>query len=792
MSFGNASQWLLWPLLALVPALAPAQDRPAAPPASPPTATVPAPTPTPIPPAVPLPTPDAEMPDAGALPAGAWDGAWPWQQNSSLAQLGRRQDILLSGVRNTDGFEFQVRRDRLVRDLELELAFTPSPALIPTLSHLRVYLNDALMGVVPVSREQLGRPSQARLPLDARLVADFNRVRFEFIGHYTDICEEPVHSSLWMNIASTTTLRLGGQSLAMSDDLAHFPLPFFDSRDPSRLELPVVFAGVPSLGQQRAAALMASYFGSLAGWWRQARFPVSFDQVPGSGHAVVMGVNGSFPAVIAGHPPVDGPVIGLMSMPGDPLRKLLLVLGRNDEDLQLAVAAMAAGNVMFRGTSVRVDKMEELAPRKPYDAPNWVRTDRPVRFAELIDYPNQLNTSGISPHPVTLNMNLPPDLFIWRSRGVPMDLRYRYTPPIIRGESRLAVSINDRFVASFPLLERDSRREVREMHLPVLGTDAGIGRDDLSIPALRLGDHNQLRFDFNFASVVGSAQRDQCQTTLPPNSQASINEDSVIDFSRFHHYMAMPDLAAFSLSGFPFTRMADLSETVVLVPPKATPAQVGLLLNLVGGMGVQSGYPAYGLRLAEDWGDASKLDADLLVLGPMPDELRENPDLSLMLDRQHSTLLNGRTPDPAAVAAASRFSRQAAGDTVNRVGVTANAPFAAILGLQSPHHPQRSIVSLLASTDADLALLNEALTDIGKREAIAGSVSILRTSGIHSQFVGKQYHIGTLPWTTLVWYWLSDHPALLALLALLGVLMFAFLLWQALRAVARRRLSPEV
>ncbi|KAG1543968.1 hypothetical protein G6F50_013930 [Rhizopus delemar] len=140
---------------------------------------------------------------------------------------------------------------------------------------------------------------------------------------------------------------------------------------------------------------------------------------------------------------------------------------------------------------------------------------------------------------------------------------------------------------------------------------------------------------------MGSAQRDHCQTVLPPNLQAAIEEDSTIDFSGFHHYMGLPDLSAFALSGFPFTRMADLSETVVLVPPAASEAQVSLLLNLVGGLGVQTGYPAYGLRLSDDWKQASALDADLLMLGALPAELRGSQQLSLLIDDQRTRLLNG-------------------------------------------------------------------------------------------------------------------------------------------------------
>lgn len=769
MSMSPSLRWLLLPLLVL-----PFATRAAS---------------------VPVPAAGSMQQEAAAIPNDAtatrpWAGAaWPWQRASTLAQLGRRQDTLLSGVRNTTSFEFQMRRDRLAREAELDLSFTPSPSLLPTLSHLRVYLNDALMGVLPISREQLGKPVQAKLPLDARLIADFNQLRVEFVGHYTDICEEPTHSSLWVNLSSNTTLRLGGQPLAMQDDLANFPLPFFDPRDTARLELPVVFAGPPSVAQQRAAALMASYFGSMAGWWRQARFPVSYDRLPAQGHAVVLAVNGKFPAVIGRHAPVQGPVIELVSLPDDPQRKLLLVLGRNDADLQVAVSAMAAGNVLFRGTHVQVNEVKPLAPRKPYDAPNWVRTDRAVRFAELLDYPQQLRANGISPQPIVVNLNLPPDLFIWRNQGIPLNLRYRYTPPFSSDESRLSVAINDQFISSFPLIRRSGKQGLEEIRLPVLAGDAGSGDGKLLIPALKIGDRNQLRFDFNFASVMGSAQRDHCQTVLPPNLQAAIEEDSAIDFSGFHHYMGLPDLSAFALSGFPFTRMADLSDTVALVPPRANEAQVGLLLNLIGGLGVQSGYPAYGLRVSDDWKQASRLDADLLVLGALPQELRGSDQLSLLIDNQRTTLRNGGVGSPQNAVLDARLGKTAGDAAVNRVGVTADAPFAAIIGLQSPHHAQRSIVSLAASADADYALLDDALGDIGKREAIAGSVAILRTSGIHSQFVGEHYYVGSLPWWLLLWYHLADHPVLLAVLATVAVLLAGFLLWRTLRWVAQKRLD---
>ncbi len=39
-----------------------------------------------------------------------------------------------------------------------------------------------------------------------------------------------------------------------------------------------------------------------------------------------------------------------------------------------------------------------------------------------------------------------------------------------------------------------------------------------------------------------------------------IGDDSTIDFSKYYHFIAMPDLRVFANSGFPYSRMADLAD----------------------------------------------------------------------------------------------------------------------------------------------------------------------------------------------------------------------------------------
>jgi len=569
-----------------------------------------------------------------------------WTVTRTFEQLGRATDTLLLGINSAEQVEFSVRRDRIASDARLQLEYTASPSLIPTISHLRVYLNDVLMGVLPIEKDQLGRKTTQQMALDPRLIADFNRVRLEFIGHYTDICEDPANNTLWVNISRASSITLQEQALSLKNDLAFFPLPFFDPRNTGNLELPFVFAANPTLGEQQAAAILASYFGSQSNW-RGADFPVLFDTLPSvqskeaTQPSIVFATNDHRPAFMSDlekFPAVTAPVVQLIDHPDAPYSKILLVMGRNEDDLATAAKALALGGNLLRGQKATIDKVEALQPRKPYDAPAWMRTDRPVRFAELITYPQQLQVSGLQPRPITLDINLPPDLFVWRNQGIPLRTQYRYTAPSANDDSRLNISLNDQFITSLAL-QRKNTSNLEELRLAVLSNDSANANDKLIVPSLKIGDRNRLRFDFNFASTVGSAQRDRCQTILPANTQAIIDEDSTIDLSGYHHYISMPDLKAFARSGFPFSRMADMSESIVVVPGSSTPTQVSTLLEAVAGISARTGYPAFGLRLSNDVDSAVKQDADVLLLGQMPEDMRDNPDLSLLLQRQRDMLV---------------------------------------------------------------------------------------------------------------------------------------------------------
>ncbi|WP_420064369.1 cellulose biosynthesis cyclic di-GMP-binding regulatory protein BcsB [Pectobacterium colocasium] len=689
----------------------------------------------------------------------------------------------LRGI-NPDGqIEFGVRSDEVVTQASLDLEFTPSPALIPTESHIKVYLNNELMGVTPLGKEQMGKSNRVHIPIDPRYITDFNRLQLVFVGHYQNICENPASTSLWLDVSQASTLNLQFQKLTLKDDLSPFPAPFFDSRDTRSLTLPMVFAGQPDVVQQRAAAILASWFGSKA-QWRGQSFPVLFNQLPES-HGIVFATNEKRPDFLRDTSAVSGPTVSIISHPNDPHIKLLLVQGRDDNELLTAVQGIAQGNTLFRGQRVTIDKVEQLAPRQPYDAPNWVRTDRPMAFAEFQQYNEQLQTDGIEPRPISFTMNLPPDLFLIRSQGIDIRLKYRYTAPQVQDGSRLSINLNNQFVQAFSLAPEHDQNALL-MRLP-LTQGLWDSEKSLSIPALKLGATNQLRFDFNYTMRPSSGSADRCESYTPVVNHAVIDSDSTINFSGYRHFMAMPDLRAFANAGYPFSRLADLSQTWVLVNKQPQPAQVSAMLNAIGNIGAQTGYPALAVQLSDDWTQIDKQDSDILMIGAIPPALHDDSKINLLVEQTQSWIKQPTrqttvmdTGSPAADAKPD-----------SKTSVSGEGAMSAIIGFQSPYHDQRSVVALLADSPQGYTLLNDALIDSEKRASLFGSVSVIRESGINNLRVGDVYYVGHLPWWERIWHVLAQHPVWLAIISTFTIVMVAWLLWRSLKRFSRRRLSPD-
>ena len=710
---------------------------------------------------------------------------------ASLKELGALFPLQLRGVDGISGVAFSVRNDEVVVGAKLKLNYSYSPALLTNLSHIKVLVNEQVAATIPVTSQQAGENLQREITIPPRLITEFNRLNLQLIGHYTLECEDPLHSSLWANIGNDSVLELSVASVAQTNDLALLPQPFFDRRDLRPLELPIVFNAAPNEGTLQAAGTMSSWFGALAGF-RGARFPSLIGELPARGNAVVMVAGRAQAPAGLVLPEISGPTVAVVSHPADRNGKLLLVMGRDDAEVAVAAKALAVGSSALSGPLARITEVTELKPRKPYDAPNWLASDRPVKFGELAEA-QALNVSGYSPDLIRVNFFLPPDLFGWRQKGIPVDLRYRYTPRPNADKSTLNINVNQQFLRSLPLraVNHEEQGTLDRWFAKVMPAGETVPeRETLHIPLFKLPAQSQLQMHYYYEVVKQGA----CKDVPLDNVRGSVEADSTIDISGFPHFIAMPDLAAFANAGFPFTRMADLSESAVVMPDRPGVQELGTYLGLMGLMGRVTGFPALGVTVAQAQQVDRLGDKDLLVISSGGG----NQPLLKQWASAIPAALQGDAKSFQLADLAQRVLRwwgfeDESGTRAHRsqVAFSSSSTDAFIAGFESPLRTGRSVVLVASNQPTGLAQVTDALLDAEAVTKVQGSTTVIRGKQVDSLVAEKNYHVGQLGPLLYVQWYLSRNPLLLILLGVSAAVLVAIIMYLSLRARARARLKQQ-
>lgn len=707
----------------------------------------------------------------------------------SFKELGKDYTMGLRGVESSDTVNFDMRADEVVTGAQLTLQYTYSPALLSDLSQINVMVNDEVAASLPLPKEGAGTLQKHTVEIPPYLITEFNRLSVQLIGHYTMQCEDPLHSSLWAKVSSDSQLDIQVSQVELPNDLAGLPLPLFDRRDRRALAMPFVFAAAPDNTTLEAAGAVSSWMGALASY-RGARFATQVQRLPAQGNGIVL-VDSREASHLDGLdlPAVQGPTLSLVSNPNDRFGKLLVIAGRDSDEIKRAATALVVGSRTLSGQSVQIDSVDILAPRQPYDAPNWLPTDRAVRLGELLET-RQFNVSGYAPAMITVPMRLPPDLFNWREDGARLNLKYRYTPQQTSTNSSLMVSFNDNFIRSMNLPSVQSMGAGEKL-LSALRSDDSLGREAsmlLPLDSVALQSRLQLRFMYDYL------KQGECGDIIIDNMRGAIDPESTIDLSGYDHFIAMPNLGVFKDSGFPFTRLADLSQTAVILPDNAGPADWDAYLTVLGRFGDSTGYPATAVSVgqAEDVGQFA--DKDLLVLSSgnnqpllktwadyLPSRSEdasryvEFSDLPLRLRQWIS-------PDPVANLRKSRGALTFSGESGSSY----------VSGFESPLKSGRSVVLLSSPQQQRLGEITDAL--IGGEhytQALQGSLAVIKGKQIESLVADETYYVGHLgPFKYIQWL-LSRHVFLLLLLTVAGVALVSCAAYFSLRAIARRRLKDQ-
>lgn len=688
-------------------------------------------------------------------------------------------EFKLSGVRPQGMLYFPVKKDEIIRSAEIDVQYIPSPSLLPLRSQLNVYLNGDLQESIPINQEDLGKQNKRTVKFNPLLIKDFNIITFDFIGHYSDYCENIVNSTIWLNISGKSVLHLERQRLHVQNNLAYFPVPFFNNTTKEPTTLPFIFAGTPDDQTLTAASIFASYGGMITGW-RGVDYPVYSNQLPMYGHGIVFITNTERPDFLKDYPQSLYPKIEMIDMPHNVSSgKLLIISAPNSAGLITAVKSLVQGFILFNGPIGEVKSYKDIEKRKAYDAPNWISIDNKTTFGSLTKYEGQLTSAGITPLPINLELSLPPDLYFMEGSRINIQLHYRYSKPLTIAFSNMQFLFNDHIVRSYPIEPQSGYQDIIE-NLPLASVEDLLNTSKVDTMILR--NHNKLTFDFQYGQSY-TAKKDECTTYIPISNRVEIDPNSTLDFTGLYHFTKMPNLRIFWDNGFPFSKYADLQETTVVVTKPEVMSYLHLLFNFMARVSSQIGYPAVNVDVIHDMSDKNVdlTNKDLLVIGQLPNELKDDQNILTILENtEHSLQGNfGNVND------------EKSSDVLGLVSQNGKEGISAILSFASPITKGRTVVALLADGSLGASNLSEQLV-LGKGNLpVSGTVTIFKENIAKNYTIGQRYYVGNLPWFQRVWYHLVQSPILLILLCFSCSIVFCWLAFKILKKIRHGRIEKR-
>jgi cellulose synthase (UDP-forming) len=716
---------------------------------------------------------------AGALDKAATDKNPPvppgqFRDTFTLADAGSPQ-IELHGIDSSHSIYFTLPQTHVARAAKIHISYAFSPSLLPQLSHLKLILNGTLFATIQPTPGQVGGSSsqdaEGEFSIPAELLVHNNTLTIQFIGHYTMVCEDPANTTLWARVHRTTYLDIQGDMLPLADDLKQLPMPFLDPAVIQPLSIPVVFPTAPSFKAIQAAGIVTSYFGMISEN-RPVRFPVRIGSIPAGNAIVIAESPGSLPPGL-NLLSIASATVAMRNNPIDPYSKILVIAGADPDQLLRAAQAVALHTDMLQGAQAAIDSLRLPDKQQPDGAPRWARTDQTIA---LWDYATADQLQGDGSAPLNVYFRIPPDIFYSERPNAKLRLSYRYNSIPIGPISSMQVRINNAFLGSVPLIPgQEASRKIET---------------DVPVPVVNLRPFsNSLSFDFTFQLL----KKGGCQDTTPINMQGAILRDTYLDLRGYPHYAPLPNLETFANAGFPFTRIADLSETTVVLPPTPNEQEIEIFVTLMGHFGRQTGFPV--LRVTVAGAEALQQGArtDFLVIGMADDQ----PAFDKLANNLPVALRSGQIQvhDTQGFFAPLHHAwwKLRSDEHTESGDLTAGGePDSVIEGIESPYDSigNRSIVAIHLRDASTSEPFIATFLNVQQASDISGSVSVLHGTQFHSFRIGSEvYHVGVLPWWTRLTLWFMEVPWLAAVVVVLLAFLLAIWTRQWLRTRARARLK---
>lgn len=704
-----------------------------------------------------------------------------------VAQMGQPAGIAMGGGQSQGGITFTLPIDQVITNARLILNLNVSPAMAEQNTTLQLMLNGQPLGSVPLGAAD-SDTSRFQLDVPAALLVSVNNLSFKITGDANTFqCRRDTDGEYRVTILPDSHFELEGQQLNIGNELINFPRPFFDAMQMSASTVSFSFTEKVSADAISAAALLSSWLGIEADY-RGVNFDTKYNVLPEK-NGILIGHPGE---TIGGVtlPESDEPLLQYIDNPVNPVYKLLLVVGKDETALRMAAWRLTQNKFEPQTASLKVE-MKAIPVSQPYDAPRWIPTDRPVKLSELLRTDQTLTTTGIWHEPLNIAFRAAPDLFLWDGGNIPMHINYRFPAEdwIDESHSWLSVTLNSTFLRNLPV----NKQGALETLWRKMGGDARQEQADIAIEPYQIYGDNQLSLYFHITPQEDAS----CAVLLNNNIKSRIDDTSTIDLSHTRHFALLPNLSFFVGASFPFTRLADFSQTVLLLSENPTETQVSTLLEMVARSGNATGTALANNRVllgipAGGSGLEMLRNRDVLAVSNMTQALFNQGLLkqSPFSTRDSSLVANKPT-------LWQKTLRWLGGDwTADNIEAdryfSSNADWRGFISFPSQWNSDRLVVVILGSNDDQLSRLPVDLNSAKINAGIRGDAAIITDeNGVRSFRVGGQYPSGEMPRHMMIVWYANQHAVLLAISGLVFSIIFGLFMYGGLKRRARKRLNPE-
>jgi hypothetical protein len=349
------------------------------------------------------------------------------------------------------------------------------------------------------------------------------------------------------------------------------------------------------------------------------------------------------------------------------------------------------------------------------------------------------------------------------------------------GDSRVSVDLNQKMMDEVPMepkLKVLSR--LKEWLFPGKADDRV---SQVVLPGNQLSSANRLDFQFDLRAKPNA----DC-SALEWSDRTGIDPNSSIDLTRVAHFVALPNLALFANSGFPFTRLADLADTAFIMPDAPSADEVQAYLNLMGTLADATGLPGYRDVVTT----ANRVDMvsgrNLIVIGldasqPLLRQWEGNN--SIRISSVTVKEISGLSWTQRLFQPLDNRAPYGQGGALGFAEANLGKPYAYMSSYWSPLNPNRIVVAIGGNDGASMVQMIRQLGDVEKADKIQGDFFLFVDGKGEFYTSGRRNFVGELP----TWWKIQWLAASYGLGAFIAVICAIMLLATAIHRYAKQRVS---